>query len=327
VRPTPIPAATSRRTPTPVTTPAPATDARGGSVRPVRMKALSGATYDVQVYRGSYALVIGNSDYATWTKLPGVYQDLSEVERALTRQGFKVVSFDERGEPVVGRTVMNLTRAEFNRQIELFINEYGQDEKNRLLIYYAGHGYTALLPDGRKMGYLVMRDAPSMPPAEAALERGLTYQQLAPFRRTSVNMDEVETYAKNITSRHALFVFDSCFAGTVLFRDGEVAVPAYIGEDIIQPVREFLTAGNERQRVSDDSAFRKAFVRGIEGAADASAGDRPKDGYVLATELYLYVHNEVKAYTGGRQTPVFGKILKQELARGDFIFVYAGPDR
>ncbi len=337
VRPTPTPAAAARPTPNPVTstlptpapakTPAPTTDARGGAVRPVRMKALSGETYDVQVYGGSYALVIGNSDYARWTRLPGVYQDLSEVERALTRQDFKVVSFDESGKPVFGRTVMNLSRAEFNRQIELFIDEYGQDEKNRLLIYYAGHGYTALLPDGRKMGYLVMRDAPPMPPAEVALERGLTYQQLASFRRASINMDEVETYAKNITSRHALFVFDSCFAGTVLFRDTEVSVPAYIGEDIVQPVREFLTAGDERQRVADDSEFRKAFVRGIEGAADTSAGGRPRDGYVLATELYLYVRDEVKAYTRGRQTPVFGKIIKQELARGDFIFVYAGPDR
>ncbi len=325
VRPTPTPATASRPTSTPAPSaqpPVPTPTVRGGSIR---MKAQSGNTYNVQVYKGSYALVIGNSDYANWTRLPGVYQDLNEVARVLMRQDFKVVSFDERGEPLFGRTLMNLTRAEFNRQLELFVNEYGQDEENRLLIYYAGHGYMALLPDGRKMGYLVMRDAPQMPDAEAALDRGLTYQQLAPFRRASVNMDEIETYAKNITARHALFVFDSCFAGTVLFRDGGVTVPAYIGEEVTQPVREFLTAGNERQRVSDDSAFRKAFVRGIEGAADEGDVDHPKDGYVLASELYHYVLKEVSEYTrrtGHLQTPVFGKILKQELARGDFVFIY-----
>jgi hypothetical protein len=277
-RPTPTPIASVRPTPTPPITrptPTPTPPAQPPAERGVGIRVIfpSGQTHTVEVYKDSYALVIGNSEYSNWTKLPGVYQDLNEVAGALTRQGFRVVSFDERGKPVFGSTVKNLTRAEFNRQVELFVNKYGQDEENRLLIYYAGHGYTALLPDGRKMGYLVMTDAPRMPPAEYALESGLNYQQLAAFRPASVNMDEVETFAKNITARHALFVFDSCFAGTVLFRDGDVGVPGYIGEEVTQPVREFLTAGNERQRVSDDSAFRKAFVHGIEGAADAEDRD------------------------------------------------------
>jgi WD40 repeat protein len=336
-RATPTPVASLRPTPTPTARPTPTSTP---PVQPpaergvgVRMKAQSGQTYTVQLYKNSYAMVIGNSNYDNWTKLPGVYQDLDEVSRALTRQGFQVVKFDDRGKPVFGHPVRDVTRAEFNRQLELFIDQYGQGEDkgedNRLLIYYAGHGYTALLPkpDGRKMGYLVMTDAPPMPSAENALKGDLTYQQLAPFRRASVNMDEIETFAKDITARHALFVFDSCFAGTVLFRDGEVAVPGYLGEDVTQPVREFLTAGNERQRVSDDSAFRKAFVSGIEGAADMEDRDHRKDGYVLATELYLYVAREVRDYTGGRQTPVFGKILKQELARGDFVFVYPVSDK
>jgi hypothetical protein len=80
-------------------------------------------------------------------------------------------------------------------------------------------------------------------------------------------MDEIGTFAKNITSRHALFVFDSCFGGSVFeaFRDEGLRAPSYITAEVIGPVREFLTAGNELQRVRDNNKFREAFVRGIEG--------------------------------------------------------------
>jgi formylglycine-generating enzyme required for sulfatase activity len=289
---------------------------RGGDVR---VRERDGGTRTVELYKHSYALLIGNSDYTTWRDLPGVRNDMNDVKAALKRQGFSVVKFDGKGDPVFDEPALNLTRGEFMRQVELFIDQYGQDTFNRLLIYYAGHGYTALLSDYRKMGYLVMRDAPQMPPVEDALEHPLSSERLTSFRRASVNMDEIETFAKNITSYHALFVFDSCFAGTVLFRDGEVGVPAYIGPEVIQPVRQFLTAGNELQRVPDDSNFRKAFVRGIEGAADTTDGDNPRDGYVLASELYAYIKKEVSKYSN--LTPVLGKIPKQELARGDFIFI------
>jgi hypothetical protein len=87
-------------------------------------------------------------------------------------------------------------------------------------------------------------------------------------------------------------------------------------------VRQFLTAGDESPKVRDDSAFRKAFVDGISGKADAYFDNRPKDGSVFATELYLYIREEVKRYTENEQTPVYGKSVQQELARGDFVFVY-----
>ncbi len=293
---------------------------RGGGVR-VRVDD-GRQRLDAVIYEHSYALLIGNSAYVKWNSLPGVRQDLVAVANALTQQGFEVVSFDERDEPVTGRLALNVTRGEFNRQMELFVDRYGQDVGNRLLVYYAGHGYTAKMPvpDDRVIGYLVMSDAPVMPAADDALDGKLTYQQLRLFNQTSVTAEEVRTFARRMLARHALFVFDSCFAGTMLFRDQGPKVPPYISAEVTQPVREFLTAGDERQLVSDDSAFRKAFVKGIEGAADTADRDHPRDGYVLATELYLYVKKEVGDYSGNTQTPRFGKILVPELDRGDFVF-------
>jgi formylglycine-generating enzyme required for sulfatase activity len=276
-------------------------------------------TATVQLYKRSYALLIGNSDYSAWSDLPGVRKDLTEVQRALEKQDFTIVSFKNQ-EPVFGQPVVDVNREEFRRQMDQFVDAYGDDEDNRLLIYYAGHGYTTRLSDGRKMGYLVMRDAPMMPPALQALDQGLTREQFVPFWRNSVNMDELETIAKRINARHVLFVFDSCFAGTVLFRDGETTIPTYINQEVVQPVRAFLTAGNELQAVPDESEFRKAFVHGLEGAADTWDADHPRDGYILASELYYYIKKTV-AGTKTPTTPLFGKIGVPELARGDFVFV------
>jgi WD40 repeat protein len=291
----------------------------------VRAQSPSGSIGKAPLYEHSYALLLGNSDYLNnevWKDLPGVRVDLREVKQALEAQGFSVVSFDDQGKPRLGKEAIDLTRDRFYYQVEQFISTFGQDEDNRLLIYFAGHGYTALLRDKRKMGYLMMQDAPVLPSVSEALENPLSNQQIGALHRSSINMDEIETWAKNIKARHALFVFDSCFAGSVLFRGVDAPPPDYVTELVAEPVREFLTAGNELQVVPDDSIFRKAFVRGIQGAADAADRDHPKDGYVLASELYAYILKEVTYFSDRKQTPVFGKIFKQELAKGDFVFIY-----
>lgn len=297
---------------------------RGGSVR---VREVDGRVHETLIYKRSYALLIGNSKYSNWNDLPGVSQDMTEVKDALKRNGFDVISFNDEDKPVIDQPALNLTRDSFSRQITRFIDEYGQDEENRLLIYYAGHGYTALLPDGRRMGYLVMRDAPSMPAVSEPLDRSLTTSQLSLFTRASINMDQIEAFAKSITSRHVLFVFDSCFAGTVLFRGGESSVASYITAEDLRPVRAFLTAGNEHEVVLDDGSFRQAFIRGIDGAADAADADHQKDGYVLGSELYAYIRKEVGRSTKNRQTPAFGKIATHQLARGDFIFIVRDAGR
>ena len=260
------------------------------------------------LYRNSYALLLGNSDYrnnAVWDDLPGAREDIGEVEKALQAQGFVV------------EKAFDLTKTQFNERLAQFIGDYGQDYENRLLIYYAGHGYTARLADGRVMGYLVMTDAPEMPAVEQALAK--TPPQLGQFLRAAVPMNEIRTASVNIAAKHALFVFDSCFSGAALYRDGPVNVPDYINNEVTEKVRAFLTAGGEKEKVLDNSPFRRAFVRGLAGKADTDA-----DGYVLSTELANYIKKEVNRDTKGRQSPRFGKIDDPpELQIGDMVFVMA----
>lgn len=276
-----------------------AQDKRGSGVREIKT---DGGVGGEILYRNSYALLIGNDKYEnpSWSNLPGVEEDIPAVRQALQAQGFKV------------EEVWDLPRNELLARIDEFISDYGQDYENRLLIYYAGHGYTALLSDKRKMGYLVMKNAPEMPPVEEALQK--TPATLPKFRLRAISMDEINEKAQAIATRHALFVFDSCFSGTVLYRDNIVAAPKEITPEELEQMRGYLTAGNERQRVLDRSPFRRAFVKGLAGAADLNS-----DGFILFTELGLYLRSEVARETENRQTPIFGK--SDGFKRGEMVFI------
>lgn len=270
----------------------------------IQVKQNNGRRQAEVLYRNSYALLIGNSEYAEWSNLPGVERDIPQVEAVLRdKHGFTV------------ERALNLSKNELRNRIDQFISKYGQDYENRLLIYYAGHGYTAVLPDKRVMGYLVMKDAPIVSSVEEALIK--TPSNLGTFRLNAISMDEIENLAKEIATRHALFVFDSCFSGTALYRDNFNEIPPEVSPEEIEQMRGFLTAGNEKQRVRDDSPFRRAFIKGLEGKADSNG-----DGVIFGSELGAFVKREVWLETRNTampQSPIFGK--QTNFTRGDMIFI------
>jgi hypothetical protein len=236
----------------------------------VRLRVGSTTGQEVELYGASYALVIGVSDYANgWHDLPGVRDDLPAVKAALEKHGFIVM------------TVINPTRRQFDDAVGQFVGAYGQRRDHRLLIYFAGHGHSLTTQDGRRqLGYIVPADAP-LPKASDTGE----------FKRLAVSMNEINNYAEQIEAVHALFVFDSCFAGTI-FKSRSGGVPEAITDKIVQPVRQFITAGNEKQTVPDYSYFRRAFVTALDGAADDS-----RDGFITGAELGEYLHRSTGRFT------------------------------
>jgi uncharacterized caspase-like protein len=265
---------------------------RGGGVRVARTNA-DGLKREVQLYEGSYALIIGNSEYSLgWDRLSGVKNDVVAVRDVLERHGFKV------------EVAENLTSEQFERRVRKFINDYGFDRDNRLIIYYAGHGYTLnSAGDKRELGYIIPSDTP-LPTRD---ERG--------FRQKAVSMNTIQNFARDIQAKHALFVFDSCFSGKIFALRGKLKVMPFIVEKVDYPVREFITAGDETQTVRDDSVFRKAFVRGLEGDADMN-----NDKYITGTELAEFLKEVVTNYTDRGQTPQFGTLNDIDLSGGDFVF-------
>jgi hypothetical protein len=255
-----------------------------------------GSKQEVKLYDGSYALVIGNSDYSMgWNRLGGVKSDIAAVRDVLERHGFKV------------EVEENLTSERFEPRIRKFINDYGYDRDNRLMIYYAGHGHTLnSVGDKRDLGYIIPTDTP-LPDKDP---RG--------FRQKAVSMYAIQTFARDIQAKHAMFVFDSCFSGKLFALRNKPWITPFILDKVDRPVRQFITAGDETQAVPDESVFRKAFVRGLEGDAD-----RNKDGYIVGTELAEYLKEAVTNYSNRRQTPQYGTINDIDLDRGDLVFSVA----
>ncbi|MDA0857739.1 MAG: caspase family protein, partial [Proteobacteria bacterium] len=265
-----------------------ALQAQNRAIRPVSIQIPKEG--EVQLYKGSYALVIGVSDYQdnAWVDLGSVKADVDAVSDTLQEHGFVV------------QTVMNPTESVLLDRINEFIDSYGYEQENRLLFYYAGHGHTQER-NGRKFGYLVPADAPN--PFENEKE----------FFRKSLKMEQIISWAKQIESKHALFVFDSCFSGSVL-QSRAITVPEDISYLTAKPVRQFLSAGSANQTVPAISVFRPLFIRGINGQADLD-----KDGYVTGVELGMYLQKQVPRYQTG-QTPQYGKILDVYLDEGNFVF-------
>ncbi len=251
-------------------------------------------------FTGSYALVIGESKYREgWDQLDGVNTDVVQVTQLLDDLGFKV-------DPK-----WDLSSSDLKQAYEDFIGQYGMIEGNRLVFYYAGHGHTMPHAAGGDMGYIVPVDAP------------LPNSNKVSFMRKAINMQQFDAWARMIQSRHVLFVFDSCFSGSV-FNEirADSSELAFINEQTMKPVRQFITAGSADESVPDESIFRGEFVKALEGQ-----GDLDKDGYVTGAELGYFIKKNVIMYTrdmSNPQHPQYAKINDPKLDQGDFVFEVKG---
>ncbi|MBF0227294.1 MAG: SUMF1/EgtB/PvdO family nonheme iron enzyme [Desulfobacterales bacterium] len=244
---------------------------------------------NVELYSGSYALLIGESNYtAGWPKLETIPREISDVKAMLEKQGFLTKDF------------VNLNYVEYQKAIETFINDYGFDKDNRLLFYLSGHGYTS---EDNEKGYLVPVDAPN-PKFD---KKG--------FLRKALTMDQILAWSRRIEAKHVLFLFDSCFSGTVFKSKDLPEVPPYISKATVLPVRQYLTAGSANETVPSISVFTPIFIDAIE----YGFGDMNKDGYISGKELGLYLQTKVPDHA--KQSPQSGTISDYKLSRGDFIFV------
>ena len=261
-------------------------------MKPIKVRTKTGK--EIELYNNSYALVVGNGIYNAEgvNPLKGAIQDVEEVAAALEKHGFNVT------------LKTNLTKAKFDRAFAEFVLKSGKEKNSRLLFYYAGHGATRKSATDEDLGYLVMVDAP------------LPDRDEVGFELESVGMESLVTQAEKIQARHALFVFDSCFSGTILNMRDQLTQPESISDNIQYPVRQFITAGRAGERVPDHSDFKQAFLDLLEGRAREPF----PDGYITGEELGFYLKNRVPMYNPA-QHPQYGKIRNPKLDKGDFVFV------
>ena len=252
---------------------------------------------DAPVYQGSYAFLIGVSEYtAGWNPLRGVADDRKALQAALLRAGFDRVEL--LSDPKTGDELV--------RGLKGFLTKYGAKE-NRLLVFFSGHGET-LEENDALAGYIVPASAPL-----SSLDRD-------GFKRLAVSMGEIRdiALAEDVAAKHVLFIFDSCFSGTIFSAmRGSAKVPWEIRAVTSEPVRQFIASGTRGQAVPDFSIFRRHFEAALAGAADLN-----RDGYIVGTELGIFLRGRVANDSRGAQTPQFSRMDEKgtQDVQGDFVF-------
>jgi formylglycine-generating enzyme required for sulfatase activity len=265
---------------------------------------------------GAFALVLGLGSFEarSWPDLPGIADEVEAVSRALHEQGFQVV----RPTPPDGR----MTKAQLREEVARFVAAYGARPENRLVLYFATHGYR------EEDGYGLLIASDSLTPNAAG------------FAGSAYSVGELSADLSPVAARHVYIFVNACFSGAMLpFGAPADSDARALAEDsaamalrlLDGEARMILTAGSDDQEVPDrDNPFARAVTGGLGGAADLDG-----DGLILGTELAQHVRASVARETlakGRPNDPVLAVLPGPEGAaspalRGDFVFMAPGGPR
>ena len=260
----------------------------------VTVKSSAGVVEEVELYSGYHALVIGVGEYQKgWPSLPNAIRDAREVAEMFRSMEWNVKALE------------NPSGYDIHLALNELVTGPGQDKEKGVLVWYSGHGHTLDQADGTPLGYLVPSDSPN-----PDIDR-------LGFMQTAVDMGRIEKTSKMIRAKHVLMLFDSCFSGALFSTTRSAQPSTYIQSKTLKPVRQYITAGQANETVSDDSVFKDVFIQGVgDGYADLN-----EDGYVTGQELGSYLTELVTNYTNGLQNPQYGTIRNAKLDKGDFVFI------
>lgn len=250
-------------------------------------------------YQESFALIIGASEYKNrWSPLPGAARDADSLEKVLRNHGFKT-------------TVLRDPRFPLQLKTELmqFFYKADNNRDNRIIIYYAGHGYV-----NKESAYLVMTEG-----IDNRSENNEDALQEIPFTKHSSFLDLMEVFrimGDNMYSKHVLLVLDGCFLGKAsdfiqknqFFATTPNDMPPMIKKYLGAPGRFLLTSSTRDKSVPDISIFCEYFLKGINGEADLI-----KDGYITLSELKVYLQQNVGNISEGNQIIYLGRMMDSRI--------------
>lgn len=199
--------------------------------------------------------------------------------------------------------------------------------EDRLLLYFAGHGI-ALDGDEGPTGYLIPQDAK------------------IGEQRSFYPMSALHDAIAELPCRHFLGIFDCCFAGAFRWASTRdiILAPQLIHKErferfIQDSAWQVITSAAYNQKAIDvlledergesnnrHSPFANALFNALHGQADifppARSGCSAGDGIITATELYLYLRDNLESLTENhtsRQTPGLWPLKKHD--KGEYIFL------
>jgi hypothetical protein len=245
----------------------------------------------------NWALIIGIDKYRNATPLRYAVNDAKAVRDLIVNEfGFGAKNvielYDEQA------TKDNILRA-FDELIK------NTDENDRVFIFYAGHGITMPLPEGKERGYILPVDAD---PSKPVL--------------TAISTDQLNEFSEAMPAKHLYFVMDACYGGLIFTRSQPVSAEVQNFLEVISTrrTRQAITAGGRDQPVFDTgpsghSVFTFHFINGLK----TMSADLDKNGVITASEIASYILPRVTAESKGQQTPQYGILIGDR--GGEFYFI------
>lgn len=234
------------------------------------------------VYRKSTALVVGIDTYSdhSLTTLGAAEADAKAVASML-----KSLELPFAVELLLGKQA---TRESILGVLHTFRSA---DSNDRLLFYFAGHGYTLTDKFETERGFLAAAD--TIPEKEF----------------TALGLDEIMNIRRFSAAKHIGFIFDACFSGQALglTRVSTVAAEKFLSRRAYQ----VISAGAGDQTVSDYKSMTTILIRAIKDRlADIS-------GLITFNSLGLCLQQTLASDTGKTQLPQFGHLSGSQ--GGDFL--------
>ena len=237
----------------------------------------------------SYALVIGNNAYRQLPKLQTAENDAREVEKLLRENyGFRT------------KLLLNATRQQIVGALGAYRRDLGPEDK--LLIYYAGHGYNDV--DAGRAYWL---------PVDSSREDNSNW----------ISADDITAGTKVIPARHVLVISDSCYSGTLTRGIGEMLPRPSDRDQFLRKMSagrsRTLMASGGNEPVADGgggrhSVFANALLRGLREMSK----DTGKDQFTAAELFRGYIEERVAG--SAQQTPEYNPLRNSGHESGDFVF-------
>jgi hypothetical protein len=245
----------------------------------------------------NWALIIGIDKYQNATPLRYAVNDAKAVRDLIVNE------FGFGAKNVIELYDEQATKDNILRAFDELIKNTG--ENDRVFIFYAGHGITMPLPEGKERGYILPVDAD---PSKPVL--------------TAISTDQLNEFSEAMPAKHLYFVMDACYGGLIFTRSQPVSAEVQNFLEVISTrrTRQAITAGGRDQPVFDTgpsghSVFTFHFINGLK----TMSADLDKNGVITASEIASYILPRVTAESKGQQTPQYGILIGDR--GGEFYFI------
>ena len=232
--------------------------------------------------RNFYGLIIGINEYND-PEIQDLDNPIKDAE-ALATVLQQHYSFEKQNLKIIS----NATREDIIMALDVLVDKV--DEKDNVLIFYAGHG---IWNNKLDQGYWLPSDAS------------------ADSKSYWLSNSTLRDYIGGIKSKHTLLISDACFSGGILKERGVFENSKAILEVYKLPSRKAMTSGTLKT-VPDESVFIKYLLKNLKN------NQAP---LISADQLFRNFKTAVINNSPNGQVPQYGPISQAGDEGGDFVFL------